>query len=78
MPQVLAQVKRHLGHDAIIVQTRSFKRGGIFGIGAQTIVEITARQGESASTRPRRRTAASRLQQLYSTGLDNNVARIPE
>ncbi len=77
MPQVLAQVKRHLGHDAIIVQTRSFKRGGIFGIGAQTIIEITARQGESALTKPRQRTAASRLQQLYSTGLDNN-ARIPE
>ena len=74
MPQALAQVKRHLGPDAVIVQTRSYKRGGIFGIGARNIVEITARSGESDPP-PRSRAAANRLQRLYSNGRKESYRR---
>ena len=68
MPQALAQVKRHLGPDAVIVQTRSYKRGGILGFGARSVVEITARSADSAAPPPRPRSAAHRLQRLYNGG----------
>ncbi|MCA9284776.1 MAG: flagellar biosynthesis protein FlhF [Phycisphaerales bacterium] len=38
----LDAIKRDLGADALILQTRSFRRGGILGIGARTVIEITA------------------------------------
>jgi flagellar biosynthesis protein FlhF len=38
----LAKVKSELGSGAVILHTRSFKRGGIMGVGAKTVVEITA------------------------------------
>ena len=68
MPQALAQVKRHLGPDAVIVQTRSYKRGGLLGFGARSVVEITARSADSAAPPPRPRSAAHRLQRLYNGG----------
>ena len=42
MNTALAAVKRDLGHDAVILNTRSFKRGGIFGMWRRTIIEVTA------------------------------------
>jgi len=42
MAEALAQVKQELGPRAVILHTRSYKRGGVLGIGAKTIVEITA------------------------------------
>ena len=42
MPLALALVKRDLGSQAVILHTRTYKRGGVFGLGAKTIVEITA------------------------------------
>lgn len=67
MPQALANVKHHLGPDAVIVQTRSYKRGGILGFGSRPVVEITARSADSFAPSPRPRTA-NRLQQLYKVG----------
>ncbi|HUU83364.1 MAG TPA: flagellar biosynthesis protein FlhF [Phycisphaerae bacterium] len=42
MAQVLAQVKRALGRDAVILHTRTFTQGGLFGWGGHPVVEITA------------------------------------
>lgn len=42
MSDALAKVKGDLGKDAMILHTRTLKRGGIFGIGAKSYVEITA------------------------------------
>jgi flagellar biosynthesis protein FlhF len=42
MSDALAQVKTDLGGGAMILHTRSVKRGGWLGIGARTYVEITA------------------------------------
>ena len=54
MAQALALVKRDLGSDAVVLHTRSYKRGGVLGIGARTIVEVTAGKGsEVARTRMR-------------------------
>ncbi len=42
MADALGQVKRHLGRDAVILSTRTFSRGGVFGLGARNVVEVTA------------------------------------
>lgn len=42
LPRAIALVKKELGPAAIILHTRTFKRGGILGIGARVVVEITA------------------------------------
>ena len=42
MAEALAQVKSDLGRDAVILNTRTFKRGGLLGMGGKQMVEITA------------------------------------
>lgn len=42
MAEAITAVKRDLGNDARILHTRTYKRGGLFGIGRRTIVEVTA------------------------------------
>ena len=42
MAEALAFVKTDLGADAVIVHTRTFERGGFFGIGRRAVVAITA------------------------------------
>lgn len=49
-------VKRELGPSAMILHTRTYKRGGILGIGARPVVEITASDDPRLTgrkTRPR-------------------------
>ena len=55
MAEALAAVKRDLGPDAVILSTRSFKRGGLLGLGRRTIVEITATTGRDDEPPPRDR-----------------------
>jgi flagellar biosynthesis protein FlhF len=56
MAEALALVKRQLGPQAVILHTRTFKRGGWFGFRARPIVEITA--ATDVNVVPRRRNAA--------------------
>lgn len=42
MAEALIAVKRELGADALIVHTRTFKVGGVLGVGAKEEVEIVA------------------------------------
>ncbi|MEX0776159.1 MAG: flagellar biosynthesis protein FlhF [Phycisphaeraceae bacterium] len=42
MADALARVKQELGASAVILHTRSYRKGGILGLGAKTVVEITA------------------------------------
>lgn len=46
MSEALSQVKRELGTDAVIVSTRTTRRGGVMGMGSRTITEITAHANE--------------------------------
>lgn len=57
MAQALAEVKKDLGSDAVILHTRSFKVGGVMGVGAKAMVEITAADTPPAGTHRGRRTA---------------------
>lgn len=40
--ETMGKVKRDLGSDAVILQTRQFREGGVFGLFGRTKVEITA------------------------------------
>ena len=42
MADALAKVKQDLGPDAVIMHTRTLKKGGLLGVGSRTMVEITA------------------------------------
>jgi flagellar biosynthesis protein FlhF len=54
--ETLAKVKQELGSSAVILHTRSFKRGGVMGLGAKTVVEITA--GIDVNVQARKKAAA--------------------
>ncbi|MEM7229471.1 MAG: flagellar biosynthesis protein FlhF [Planctomycetota bacterium] len=58
MAQALAAVKRDLGADAVILSTRSFRRGGFLGLGRRTIIEVSARRAEAAPARTKRQAAS--------------------
>jgi len=69
MPLALAQVKRHCGNDAVIINTRTFTQGGIMGLGGSQVVEITARP--SMPNRAKSRQLAKHLRRAYSAGLSD-------
>ncbi len=46
MNEALAAAKRDLGSDAVILETRSFKRGGFLGLARKTIFELTAAEAD--------------------------------
>lgn len=43
--EALGQIKRDLGPSAVILHTRTYKRGGFLGFGGRTAVEVTASSG---------------------------------
>ena len=51
-------VQRELGRDAIILHTRNYKVGGLFGIGGRPVVEVTA--SPASAVRDRQRGDASK------------------
>jgi flagellar biosynthesis protein FlhF len=51
--EALAQVKRELGPDAVILNTRTMQSKGVLGLGVRAVTEITATTAEHAP-RPRR------------------------
>ena len=48
MAEALVAAKRDLGADAVILETRSFRRGGVLGVRRKTIFELTATSGDRA------------------------------
>ncbi len=59
MAEALAAVKRDLGRDAVILHTRSFRKGGFFGMGGRQVWEITASRNVNVPARPSRRSPAA-------------------
>jgi len=49
MAGALQKVKRDLGRHAVILHTRTFKKGGFLGLGGRNVVEITATTPSSDS-----------------------------
>ena len=42
MAEAMAEVKRDLGRDAVILHTRNIRKGGLLGLGGRRLWEITA------------------------------------
>ena len=59
MADALAEVKRNLGQHAVVLHTRSYKRGGLLGLGAKTVIEVTAADGRELGRQRGREAAKS-------------------
>src|SRR5438477_2587805 len=73
--EALSKVKQELGSGAVILHTRSYKRGGVMGFGARQVVEITAgleRKGTGA-----RVGSASRGRALAGVGANQSSPPSP-
>jgi flagellar biosynthesis protein FlhF len=47
LSEALGAVKSDLGEHAVVLHTRTFKRGGFFGLGGREIVEVIASESDS-------------------------------
>lgn len=76
-PQVMAQIRREFGNDAIILQTNKVKVGGIFGFFAKEQIEILAAVDDN-----QRRTIATAQRKEYSdlnnTNFKNHLEKLNE
>ncbi|MEM1110067.1 MAG: flagellar biosynthesis protein FlhF [Planctomycetota bacterium] len=83
MAEALALVKQELGKHAVVLHTRSTKQGGVLGIGARTLIEVTAADGrelarqrqQQAARSPRaealRKAAAAKVRERSSVAVPN-------
>ncbi|MCG7407477.1 flagellar biosynthesis protein FlhF [Paenibacillus sp. ACRRX] len=59
MPEAMSQIRQELGKDAVIVSTKEVKSGGILGMFAKKMIEVTAAVDDSpAKQTPQPRPAA--------------------
>ena len=65
MAEALSAVKRDLGDDAVILNTRTFRRGGVLGVGRRRIVEVTATPARDDAATPRITPTASVALRVY-------------
>jgi flagellar biosynthesis protein FlhF len=61
MSDCLAEVKKDLGRDAVILHTRHYKVGGWLGFGGRPMVEITASDGVNVVPRERKSAPVGRV-----------------
>lgn len=79
MSEALAEVRRQLGEDAVVLHTRSIKSGGLLGLGAKTRVEITAGDGREiaryrAAKRGQRGSSTARQSPLHAQALGQTLS----
>lgn len=74
MNDALALVRKELGADAVILHTRSYKRGGLFGIGAKPVVEITAGNGREIGRYRKQEAERDRAKRLAAVARPSAVA----
>ncbi|GMU20970.1 MAG: flagellar biosynthesis protein FlhF [Phycisphaerae bacterium] len=60
MAEALEKVKKDLGREAVILHTRTIRRGGVFGVGSKMLVEITASRNVNVLHPAERRTVLNR------------------
>jgi flagellar biosynthesis protein FlhF len=79
MPLALKMVRQQLGEDAIIVNTRSIKTGGVFGFFSKQKFEVTAYSVEKEVTRPEPQFAQELKEKIEKNFLNkNNQVSDPE
>lgn len=78
MAGALAEVKKDLGPEAVILRTRNYKAGGTLGFGAKTVVEITAARDTPAGAAPNTIGSGPGRDPVSRTGHDSGTAFAPE
>ncbi len=61
MSEALSLVNAEYGSDGVILHTRTYKRGGLLGIGARSVVEVTAAKGKDIGRQRLRHSRRDRL-----------------
>ncbi len=75
MNEALQKVRAQLGSDAMIVSTRTFRRGGVLGVGAQEVVEVYAADTRSRIENIRRENSSrSRITEALGSSLPEEPA----
>lgn len=69
----LVEIKRDLGPDAVILHTRQFKAGGLLGLWARPIVEITATAASNIA--PRHDKPGARVNRDHGAPMSPRAAR---
>ncbi|MEO1007069.1 MAG: flagellar biosynthesis protein FlhF [Planctomycetota bacterium] len=59
MADAIDAVQRDMGRDAVILHTRNYRVGGLFGIGGRPVVEVTASPASAVRTRQKSRASRS-------------------
>lgn len=77
MADAIDAVQRELGRDAIILHTRNYKVGGLFGIGGRPVVEVTASPASVVRDRQRGQNARTPAQRP-SQPRPSSPARTPQ
>jgi flagellar biosynthesis protein FlhF len=78
MAEALEKVKNELGRGAVILHTRTVRRGGLMGVGARSVVEITASREPALLPRADRPATIAALEgQLIGTGIPRERAPQP-
>ncbi|HRW51548.1 MAG TPA: flagellar biosynthesis protein FlhF [Phycisphaerae bacterium] len=75
MSEALAKVKKELGADAVILHTRTVNRGGVLGVGARPIVEITATSDGRAAAVRRPAAGGAKVETSESAPQDSGLSR---
>jgi len=75
MAEALTEVKKTIGRDAVILHTRTYKVGGVFGVGGRQVVEITASDTMNSSTAVPPR--SDRIPARRAAGLHETVVGSP-
>lgn len=78
MAEALAQVRKDLGRDAMILHTRTYRVGSWLGLGGKTMVEITASAPEGKASKPQRRPMPSVQPARHSTQPVKETIKQPE
>lgn len=88
MAQALAEVRKDLGANAMILHTRSFRSGSWLGLGGKEMVEITASSPQPTTNKPRKtrkaqRSVAAPVIQETQTSLTpnlnkNHISELPD
>ncbi len=77
MAELLSRIRQDLGEQAIILHTRQFKRGGLLGIGARTIYEVTASDRRDAQIdQPIAKKSIAKNVQRKNNGIGNSSTKL--
>ena len=71
MESALAQVKSELGRDAVILHTRCYRKGALFGLGGSPMVEVTASDQVRVSPRSVETMASRPIERAYKGASSN-------